>query len=132
MSMSEAACRAIVYERSQRTCEVCGRAAASVHHRNKQGRHWTPGNTLSLCGDGVRFCHGWIEANPAHAMALGLWVPRAVDPLTVPMYVKPAMFLRGWWYAADDGTWTWLDDHAPATDQDRAAAVRALTVARLI
>lgn len=131
MTWTEQRGRAIVYERSQRRCEVCGRAADSVHHRNKQGRIWSPGNLLSLCGDGVRFCHGWIEAHPRHAMALGLWVPRHADPLQVPMYVRPAMFLRGWWYADDEGMWTWLDDEAPATDVDRAAAVAALTDSRL-
>lgn len=128
---SETRGRAIVYERSQRRCEVCGRPAASVHHRNKEGRIWSPGNLLSLCGDGTRYCHGWIEHHPKHARALGLWVPRVIDPLTVPMYVKPAAFLRGWWHADDEGMWHWLDDNAPPDDEPRRDAVAALTAARL-
>lgn len=119
--------RDIVYTRSMRRCEVCGRPAASVHHRNKQGRIWNPANLLSLCGDGTRYCHGWIEANPEHAMTLGLWVPRAIDPTTRPAYCRPALFWTAWWIPDDDGCWTYTD---PPT-HDTTEALRSLTAARL-
>lgn len=75
MTWSEQAGRAYVYARSQGRCEVCGiHGAHTFHHRLKkgQGGTWAPSNGLHVCGDGTRFCHGWIEANPAHAMLLGL------------------------------------------------------------
>lgn len=131
--MNETQARAIVYARSMRRCEVCGREAASVHHRNKQGRLWEPANLLSLCGDGTRFCHGWIEAHPTYAMALGLWVPREVNPAAVPAYVKPAQFHRDWWWLDGDGCWTWcwersMHDSPPA---EVLAAIEALAADRL-
>lgn len=131
--MNEDRARAIVYARSMRRCEVCGREAESVHHRNKQGRVWEPANLLHLCGDGTRYCHGWIEANPQHALALGLWVPREVSPAAVPAYVKPAMFQRDWWWLDGDGCWTWCWERAMHPDPPAhvQAALRALTASRL-
>lgn len=124
--MNEQACRVIVYQRSQGRCEVCGRPAESVHHRNKQGRVWTPDNTLHLCGDGTRFCHGWLEAHPDYAIALGLWVPRAIDPATRPAYCWPTMFRPDWWFPQPDGCWGFTDP----PDHDYADALQALRDAR--
>jgi hypothetical protein len=130
---SEQRGRAIVYERSQRTCEVCGRPAHTVHHRVKrgQGGTWDPANLLSVCGDGTRFCHGWIEANPAHAMTLGLWVRSGTDPSTVPAYLHPHSWWRAWWYAESDGCWKWTDLLDGNETPEVQAAIRALTLARL-
>lgn len=132
VAASETRGRAIVYERAHGRCEVCARPADSVHHRMKEGRPWDPANLLSLCGDGVRYCHGWIEANPTYAMLLGLWLPRGTDYRLFPAYVRPALFWRGWWHLDNDGCWTWAgdppEDH-PDTDA-RAHAVRMLTLAR--
>lgn len=64
-------------------------------------------------------------------MALGLWVPRGWDPQPIPMYVRPTAFWRGWWTSDDDGIWSWIDNESPPMDVERAAAVRALTLARL-
>ena len=131
---SEQAGRAIVYARSQRRCEVCQRPAESVHHRMKAGRPWDPANLLSLCGDGVARCHGWLENHPTHAIALGLWLPRGADPTIWPAWLHPTMWTRGWWQPDNDGCWTWdaarnTHDNPPA---DVTAAIRAITIARRI
>lgn len=130
---SESAARLIVYERSERTCEVCGRPGESVHHRMKQGRPWEPGNLLMLCGDGTRRCHGWIENQPTYAKALGLWLPRGADWSTAPAYIKPRLFTRGWWTLDDDGCLTYAGDPPDGHpgNPGRAAAILALTAARL-
>lgn len=130
---SEAVGRAIVYERSQRRCEVCTRPAESVHHRMKDGRPWDPANLLSLCGDGTRRCHAWIEQHPRHAMLLGLWIPRGATYLNIPAYLSPAMWWRAWWIPDNDGCWTYADQ-PPADHPDtpaRLEAIAALTAARL-
>ena len=129
---SEQAARLIVYARSQGRCEVCTRPADSVHHRNKQGRLWDPSNLLHLCGDGTRWCHAWIEQNPTHAIALGLWVPRHLPPETVPAYCHPTMFWRSWWMLDDDGCWVWAGDPPPdhPATPARQAAVLSLTTTR--
>lgn len=127
MTWTEGKGREIVYARSLRRCEVCGRPAASVHHRNKQGRIWNPANLLSTCGDGVAWCHGWVEAHPEYAMALGLWVPREIDPAGRPVYCRPALFDWGWWLPLDDGCWRMVD----TPDHDHGPALTALTLARL-
>ena len=135
MTWSESAGRAIVYQRSARFCEVCGRQGASVHHRVKkgQGGEWDPANTLSLCGDGVRYCHGWIEAHPTYAMDLGLWVRAGIDPATVPLWCTPAALPPGWWTLHSDGTLTWhLDRNHLPPPPAVAVALEALWSARQI
>lgn len=135
MTWSEQAGRAIVYARSQRLCEVCSRPAASVHHRVKkgQGGQWDPANLLSLCGDGTRFCHGWIEGHPREALLLGLWVRAGIGPGTVPVWCSPAALPRGWWTLHSDGTLTWhLDRNHLTPPPDITAALTSLTTARQI
>lgn len=135
MTWTEAAGRSIVYARSQGRCEVCTRPAHSVHHRVKrgQGGTWDPTNLLHVCGDGTRYCHGWVEANPAHAVALGLWVRTGDDPARVPAYLHPTTLWRAWWFADDEGCWTWADDTPPPAHPltpARLDAVRAITLGR--
>lgn len=127
---SEQRARAVVYARSQGRCEVCGRQAHTVHHRVKrgQGGTWSPANLLHICGDGTRYCHGWIEQQPTHAMTLGLWVPTHADPRTTPAFIQPAMFTRDWWTHDDDGMLTLAHDHP--TGPTVVAALAALAAAR--
>lgn len=99
-------------------CELHGGMGHEIHHRNKQGRVWTPSNCLRLC----RGCHSWIEANPAHAMALGLWVPREVEPSSVPAFCKPVLFALGWWQPLDNGTWA-MDTYGPPPDRETHGAL---------
>lgn len=131
---SEAAGRAVVYQRSMGRCEVCTRPAATFHHRVKrgQGGSWAPSNGLHLCGDGTRYCHGWIEGNPRHAMALGLWLRAGSVPADWPLYCRPALFHRGWWQMDDDGCWRFTDPPADWNLRPEvAAALTALHAARL-
>lgn len=133
--MSEQTARAVVYARSQGRCEVCaGYSADSVHHRMKEGRPWEPANLLHVCGDGTRGCHGWIEAHPTHARALGLWLPRGVDYTAWPAWLHPTMWWRGWWVPDNTGCWEWhagrsLSDTPPA---EVTAAIDAICRGRRI
>jgi hypothetical protein len=47
-----------------RECALCGehRKGLSLHHISKHPRDDHEGNLVMLCGDGVRGCHGGIEA----------------------------------------------------------------------
>jgi hypothetical protein len=101
MGMSENHCRDIVAQRSGGQCEaaidhVCTRTASSMHHRRKAGRVWAPSNVLHLCGSGTTGCHGWIEAHPEAAHALGLWLWNHEDPATwsVKMRCEAVSILR--------------------------------------
>lgn len=134
MTWNEQKCRAVVNERAAGRCEVCGRQGESIHHRVKagQGGQWAPSNTVRLCGDGTRRCHGWLEAHPLHAKALGLWLPPTATPADWPMYVRPAMFTRAWWKADDDGMWIPTDPPDGYEDQPEvAAAIAALHRSRI-
>jgi hypothetical protein len=92
--------RKILRERSGGICEVCGHAPAeSVHHRKKAGREWTPSNTLHTCGDGVRGCHGHIEANPNAAKEQGWWL----IPIQVPARTPVWLAGRGFVFLSDSG-----------------------------
>ncbi len=70
--------------RSSSRCEVCGRQIdanreGSAHHRLPAGKGGTSSpernrldRLILACGDGVRFCHGWVESNRTVAYATGL------------------------------------------------------------
>lgn len=74
--MDESRCRDIVSERCGGRCERCGAPQYTCHHRWKkgQGGPWVPSNIVALCGSGTTGCHGWVEANPAAANRMGLWL----------------------------------------------------------
>lgn len=98
---AEREARRIVYARSGGLCELCGHRAESWSHRRAsgQGGEWAASNGLHLCGDGVRGCHGWLEAHPLWADAGG-WrlVHRDPDPAVTPVWLP-----GGWVLLADDG-----------------------------
>lgn len=129
--MTEARGRAAVRERSQGRCEACGRQPAhGVHHRQPRsaGGTWSPANLLDLCGDGVRGCHGRVEAHldlvtgePADTYALGLHVHRGADPADVPVRLAHPVYGAGWWWLNDDGTLTWHDPGGAPWSPPRAA-----------
>lgn len=76
-----------------------------------------PGNGLTLCGDGTRGCHGWVERNPERAERLGYAVPSWADPTTVPVYTP-----GGWWLLDNLGRRT--PCAAPPDNDARNLAVR--------
>jgi len=94
----------LVRERDDHRCARCGRSASfgylplTTQHRVARGMGGTkdpavnlPSNLLTLCGDGTRGCHGWVEANPAEAKDHGWSVRRGQPPAEVPVWTW-----RGW------------------------------------
>lgn len=65
---------------------------SSRHHRVPRGMGGSDDpdqhsldRLLLLCGDGVAFCHGWVESYRERARARGLLVNRDEDPASVPV-----------------------------------------------
>lgn len=100
--MNQKLARALVYERSQGVCEVCGRArATNWHHRQNasQGGLWCPSNGLHVCGSGTTGCHGMITVNPRIARERGWSVPSWGNPIETPVFLAG----QGWVLLKDDG-----------------------------
>jgi hypothetical protein len=96
------AARAAIYGRTGDQCAGCRAPATNIQHRVARGMGGTrdarkghPANGIPLCGSGTTGCHGWAEANPEHALALGWRLPQGADPLEWP-----------YWSAA--GPWRWV------------------------
>lgn len=83
-------------------CERCGRHGITMHHRLKrsQAGKWEPDNIAALCGDGVRGCHGWTEANPSEAEAQGWHVRPWNNPAEIPVFYRNSF----WAILNPDGT----------------------------
>lgn len=118
--MSEQSCRGQVAERSGGFCEVrftatgiCRGMGESMHHRRKrsQGGEWVPSNILHVCGHGTIGCHGYIEANPATARRLGLWLFAGQEPSTTPVKLQ-FRGITGWFILDDTGSLRWLSQRA--------------------
>lgn len=109
-SFSDAA-RAAIYEAGMGRCIGCGDSRLSAQHRSARGKGGTsgaaaaliasPANGVPLCGDGVRGCHGWTEANPEWAELLGWRVLAGMDIAAAPWWTR-----FGWnrWVQVD-GAW---------------------------
>lgn len=114
MTWSETKARRIVAERSGGVCELDGfRPAESLSHRIAvaRGGTWAPSGLVHTCGDGVRGCHGWLEANPTYA-GEGRWQIRRLhraNPLDIPVYLRPRDSEWGW-HLLDDAGGRWLVD----------------------
>ena len=112
--MSEAAdqvrARLMVGQRSDNHCEmaipdICTGGADTIHHRRKRrfkDTLWSPSNLLAACGDGVRGCHGYVEAHPAWSIEQGLWVRSTEDPRTGSVHMRSGN-QRSWYWLDDDG-----------------------------
>jgi hypothetical protein len=97
--MSEHSARQLVYARSGRVCERCGRSRAhDWHHRQNrsQGGLWCPSNGLHLC----RSCHEDIGRYPAHAMGGGWLLDSHATPANAPV----RLHLHGWALLNTDGS----------------------------
>lgn len=95
------AVRAIVLERAQNACEVCGQRGEQIHHRRPRGNGGSrrpdtnrPPNLLVLCGH----CHDEIEGNRTWARTLGRLLPQSADPATEPVTLWGRR-----WLLTDDG-----------------------------
>lgn len=56
--------RAYVFEREKGICRCCGSMAAESMHEiifRSQGGAVSPENSIAVCGDGVRGCHGKLQ-----------------------------------------------------------------------
>jgi len=56
--------RAYVFEREKGICRCCGSMAAESMHEivfRSQGGTVSPENSIAVCGDGVRGCHGKLQ-----------------------------------------------------------------------
>jgi hypothetical protein len=110
-----------VRKRDEHACARCGISITgrlhSIHHRvrRSQGGKNVPECLVTLCGDGLLGCHGWVHRNPAEARAFG-WLLLGTD--------DPA--LEGVTYASEYGgeTKLWLtrDGKRVAEDPLEAAA----------
>lgn len=78
-----------------------------------------PSNGLTLCGDGVIGCHGWVERNGDEAERLGYAVPSWADPATVPVWLATRSC---WALLLEDGTA--VRTTAPPNNDARNSAVR--------
>ena len=105
--------RALVKARDGGRCQMCGGPVEgrvkSVHHRLNRGNGGSAlleraSILVTLDGDGVFGCHGWIGRNPAEAGRLGYLLPRNnpdIDP-----ELEPILTFEGWCLLSDDGSRT--------------------------
>lgn len=79
--------RAMVLARDGFLCVRCGVSVAdrsrSIHHRvrRSQGGRNVPECLITLCGDGLTGCHGWVHRNIAEARTSGWLLLGTDDPL---------------------------------------------------
>ncbi|QGZ16924.1 HNH endonuclease [Arthrobacter phage LittleTokyo] len=91
------ATRQQVIARDLNRCQWCGAHVRtqegwySLQHRRARGMGGSRSpatnqapNLLLVCGTGTTECHGWIESQPAQALARGFRVSAAADPAKIP------------------------------------------------
>jgi hypothetical protein len=101
-----------VIARDLSKCQWCGRHVRtetgwySLQHRRARGMGGTrrsetdqPANLLLVCGTGTTECHGWIESQPAQAIARGFRIAAGATPARIP-YVD---WTGREWILTDDG-----------------------------
>lgn len=128
------AARAAIIEAGGGRCVGCGRPDVTCQHRRARGMGGTseasighPANGVPLCGDGVRGCHGWTEANPRDARLLGWALAPGEDPLEAPYFDR----LYGWRRWTVDAVLEYVDPEEDLLDlEDRLAAVARYRAAR--
>lgn len=99
------AVRAVVADRSNGLCEVCGSARPQEHHhrrgRGMGGTRRADSATASADLHACRDCHRLIESHRNLALLLGWAVPQTLSPASTPV------LYRGEWVVLDDlGGWT--------------------------
>ncbi len=83
---TENRCRAEVYARSGRLCELGGGRAAELSHRlpRSRGGGWEPWNVIHVSSE----WHRWWHANPSLAYAGGWHLQTGDDPRTSPVWLE--------------------------------------------
>lgn len=102
----------VVRERDDWRCVRCAAVGLlSTQHRIARGmggssdpRINQPSNLITLCGSGTTGDHGWVEAHPDLAKAVGLACPRWADPTGWGVWTR-----RGWLFLDNDGAVTEVD-----------------------
>lgn len=106
------AARNLVKARDGAHCQMCGKwllegvVVRSIHHRLNRGRGGSAlleraSILITLCGDGVFGCHGWIGREPKAAGMTGWLLPRNnpdIDPTQ-----EPILTFEGWYLLDDEG-----------------------------
>lgn len=124
--------RQAILERDNMGCVRCGTPVDaspdgySLQHRVARKMGGTsdyligrPANGATLCGDGVRGCHGYVEANPVEAERFGYAVQSWADPATVPMYT-----MRDGWVLLDNKGFKHRAEEPPSGGAHEADSVR--------
>lgn len=102
--------RVLVDLRDGQSCRRCGRSVhdqpSSIHHRIPRGAGGCAlvdraSLLVRVCGDGVRGCHGWIEANRTDAEPEG-WILPKLNPDIDPEQ-EPLLTADGWALLDDTG-----------------------------
>lgn len=84
-----------------RECALCGvTSRLSLHHIVNKPRHDLEANLVMVCGDGVRGCHGLIEANHAATLNRLMTYILASRPDTI-MYLRETL--------GEDAAADWID-----------------------
>jgi 5-methylcytosine-specific restriction protein A len=124
--------RQAVYARDEWLCVLAGLQqlgpcvdGLSLQHRVPRGTggstvDWIndPANLATVCGDGTRGHHGWLEQHRTAAERLGLIVRRArtADATWQRLQATP-VYVRGLWFLPDGPGWrATLPPNAEATD----------------
>lgn len=103
--------RAVVAERSNGICEICGQArAVEMSHRRPKGMGGTsitgrhlPSWLIHACSD----CHrgpGGVESDRTRALTNG-WLLGPMDDASRTPVLLVTMYGRGWWLLDDDGSY---------------------------
>lgn len=116
------ATRALVLDRAQGCCELCGlllhdgeqwARPHSVHHRRPRRAGGdprpdtnSPANLLLLCGTGTTGCHGQVESNRRASLAHGWLLHADASPAEVGVDIGPFHVLT---HLNDDGTYREAD-----------------------
>ena len=106
------AARRLVRERDGHQCQLCGdivKVYRNIHHRLNRGKGGSAkleraSILITICGDGVLFCHGRVTRNPTWAKSIGWLLPRNnpdIDPAQ-----EPILLFDGWFLLGDDGSRT--------------------------
>lgn len=128
----DAEARAAIYMAAGWRCVGCGNSQPlTCQHRIARGMGGTslstighPTNGVCLDGSGTTGCHGWAEAHPTHAGALGWRVGRHEDPQAVPWWTR-----YGWRLWLPDLTVAMLTDDDPRLPEGWREAVAAYALA---